>query len=641
MIVTGKTNDHFFRRASSVAASVTPGLPAFPAALASPLGTGANLPTQHKHKRKHLFRLASPFAVDAGSEETNEGNRTWTGNAKRSEKSETPFVAAVNGVSRQPTSRVTSQRSRRPTRASSSATCFPLRESGQREGAGDEEETDEEDHGDVMLLGGSAAGSTKEWSDAKKVVGLHRDQPKMLLFLGSPLNHGRARFTSPYSQLEGVQVEGAAGREYRREDKLLEFGVQDENKKMHAGIESEQAVVDDLFTQDRKRGQRLGRDEKPTSSRAVGDLIHKREGALVEPLPTERREALLVARYTAKLRRARMNRARIEDYQAATQEKEACQGRALHRASFQRPTDKLSLQGKRGGLASPQGKTYGIGNTRVPGLHSEEHDLKTCNQEQLLEGPAMDAKRHKLAARLQRAHDSALVEQQRIDGYLEAREEAMLDRIEADKDKEAAASAKQQNRLKVLRDRDANRRQVISEAAPPRKQQVKVSDYARREHAGAGMACSMPGCQENSRATDQHQAEELAALVSPFGPGHCKINQHHMLDVGARGSVESGRGTRLGLDKGAGVTSHGVHVEPLSAVQAAGSKAESGVRLATKSKQDRLLSHLTSQKSHGQSFGNQRRQSITATRHNDQDAARAHADFDRMDDDLSGLLAGA
>ena len=114
-----------------------------------------------------------------------------------------------------------------------------------------------------------------------------------------------------------------------------------------------------------------------------------------------------------------------------------------------------------------------------------------------------------------------------------------------------------------------------------------------------------------------------------------------MLDVGARGSVESGRGTRLGLDKGAGVTSHAVHVEPLSAVQAAGSKAESGVRLATKSKQDRLQSHLTSQKSHGQSFGNQRRQSITATRHNDQDAARAHADFDRMDDDLSGLLAGA
>ena len=209
----------------------------------------------------------------------------------------------------------------------------------------------------------------------------------------------------------------------------------------------------------------------------------------------------------------------------------------------------------------------------------------------------------------------------------------MLDRIEADKDKEAAASAKQQNRLKVLRDRDANRRQVISEAAPPRKQQVKVSDYARREHAGAGMACSMPGCHENSLATDQHQAEELAALVSPFGPGHCKINRHHMLDVGMRGSVESGRGTRLELDKGTGVTSHGVH--------AAGSKAESGVRLATKSKQDRLQSHLTSQKSHGQSFGNQRRQSITATRHNDQDAARVHADFDRMDDDMSGLLAGA
>ena len=150
----------------------------------------------------------------------------------------------------------------------------------------------------------------------------------------------------------------------------------------------------------------------------------------------------------------------------------------------------------------------------------------------------------------------------------------------------------------------------------------------------------MPGCQENSLATDQHQAEELAALVSPFGPGHCKINRHHMLDVGMRGSVESGRGTRLELDKGTGVTSHGVHVEPLSG-QDAGSKAESGVRLATKSKQDRLQSHLTSQKSHGQSFGNQRRQFITATRHNDQDAARAHADFDRMDDDMSGLLAGA
>lgn len=616
------------------ASSVTPRLPAFPAALASPLGTDASLPTQHKYKRKHLFRLASPFAVDAGGEEI--------GNAKRSEKSDgnsastrracasvtpydkaatngvlankaaqngavkSPFVAAVNGVTRQSTSHVTSQRSHRPTRASSSATSFPLREACQREGAGDGEETDEEDHGDAMLLGGGAAGSTKEWSDAKKVVGLHRDQPKMLLFLGSPLNQGRARFTSPYSQLEGVQVEGAAGREYRREDKLLEFGVQDENKKMHAGIESEQAVVDDLFTQDRRRGQRLGRDEKPTSSRAVSDLIHNRQGALVEPLPTERREALVVARYTAKLRRARMNRARIEDYQAAMQEKEACQGRALDRASFQKPTDQLSLQGKRGGLASPQGKAYGIGNTRVPRLHSEEHDLKTSNQEQLLEGPVMDAKRHKLAARLQRAHDSALDEQQRIDGYLEAREEAMLDRIEAAKDKEAAACAKQDSRLKVLRARDANRRQVISDAAPPRKQQVKVSDYARREHAGVGMACSMPGCQENSRVTDQHQAEELAALVSPFGPGHCKINRHHMLDVGARGSGGSGRGTQLGLHKGT-----------------------------------RLQSLLTHQKSHGQSFGNQRWQSVTETRHNHQDTARVHADFDQMDNDLSGLVARA
>ena len=459
-----------------------------------PWATGANTDESSGKIRKGLgqkYRVTSPFATDLSSRAS----------TSTSDTSRTSSIGSAKLLTRERGNVEGGQRGDQRRRSYSCTAAYaPIPE--------------EESDNDVKGVESEGGAEDKEWGDAKRVVHLHKKDPKALLYLGSPLRVPRPDVPRDRVIVEGGRGGKGRGKEYRRQDKLLDYQPPTFQRfSSGGGGQTEEAA-----------GRPMRAKGLAPADAGAAELMGL-PSSLMMPYDSQQLRQQAADRYQQKLVRIRKAKIRLETYVDQVQIKSDSQGRApvAKKPMYQVALGDQSMSpeketeaaqdGHRLSVGQNEASRFGVGNIQKPDFYHEEHHQGAANNPgmQIYDGPGMDRKRLKVIERLEGEHLRQLQHEQMARARQDVKQVAVLERIFKDQEQRVSNQEKEEQRLRRREARVAQQRARHECESPVKLQQRKP--FGRKEHESMDMrSVLMP-----------HSGEEQGAGCCSGGQGtlHC------------------------------------------------------------------------------------------------------------------------